>query len=310
MKPAINCITLPVDDLKKSLAFYRDGLGLPAQFSAELKDGADRTAFELAVDLWLVLMPRAEFAKCTKIAHQPDAPRGSSECILSYFAASKEDVDAILKRANAAGGAVPGEAEERGYSGYFTDPDGHLWEIMWKPALVGDATHANRKHGVAPEVGAISFMRVLPGPIERVWAYLTVSEKRGKWFAFGPMELRAGGRVELHFLHANLFPRRSSRHRSAINNTKEVTRAIGRVNRCEPPRLLSFMWAKESGDDSEVAIELIPCGENVLLMLTHRRLGDRGTMVSVASGWHTHLGILIDHLDGRVPPPFWSTHVR
>jgi len=84
----------------------------------------------------------------------------------------------------------------------------------------------------------------------------------------------------------------------------------GRVNRCEPPRLLSFMWAKESGDDSEVAIELIPCGENVLLVLTHRRLGDRGTMVSVASGWHTHLGILIDHLDGRVPPPFWSTHVR
>jgi len=127
MKPTI-CITLAVDDLKKSLAFYRDGLGLPAQFSAELKDGADRTAFELAGDLWLVLMPRAEFAKCTKIAHQPDAPRGSSECILSYFAASKEDVDAILKRANVASGAMPGEAEEQpwGYSGYFTDPDGHL----------------------------------------------------------------------------------------------------------------------------------------------------------------------------------------
>jgi Glyoxalase/Bleomycin resistance protein/Dioxygenase superfamily len=142
-------------------------------------------------------MPRAEFAKCTKIANQPDAPRGSSECILSYFAASKEDVDAILKRANAAGGAVPGEAEDQpwGYSGYFTDPDGHLWEIMWKPALVGDATQANRKHGVAPEVGAISFMRVLPGPIERVWAYLTEPEKREKWFASGPMEFRASGRV-------------------------------------------------------------------------------------------------------------------
>jgi predicted lactoylglutathione lyase len=140
LKPAINCITLAGDDLKKSLAFYRDGLGLPAQFSAELEDGADCTAFELAGDLWLVLMPRAEFAKCTKIAHQPDAPRGSSECILSYFAASKEDVAAILKRANAAGGAVPGEAEDQpwGYSGYFTDPDGHLWEIMWKPTLVID----------------------------------------------------------------------------------------------------------------------------------------------------------------------------
>ena len=83
-------------------------------------------------------MPRAEFAKCTKIAHQPDAPRDSSECILSYFAASKEDVDAILKRANAASGAVSGEAEDQpwGFSEYFTDPDGHLWEIMWKPTLV------------------------------------------------------------------------------------------------------------------------------------------------------------------------------
>jgi hypothetical protein len=69
------------NDLKKSLAFYRNGLGLPAQFSAELEDGADCTAFELAGDLWLVLMPRAEFAKCTKIAYQPDAPRGPSECI-------------------------------------------------------------------------------------------------------------------------------------------------------------------------------------------------------------------------------------
>jgi activator of Hsp90 ATPase-like protein len=78
---------------------------------------------------------------------------------------------------------------------YFTDPDGHLWEIMWKPALVGDATQVNRKHGVAPEVGAISFMRVLPGPIERVWAYLTEPEKREKWFASGPMEFRASGRV-------------------------------------------------------------------------------------------------------------------
>jgi predicted lactoylglutathione lyase len=69
-------------------------------------------------------MPRAEFDKCTKIAHQPDAPRGSSECILSYFAASKEAVDAILKRANAASGAMPGEVEDQpwGYSGYFTDP--------------------------------------------------------------------------------------------------------------------------------------------------------------------------------------------
>jgi hypothetical protein len=70
LKPAINCITLAVDDLKKSLAFYRDGLGLPAQFSAELEDGADCTAFELAGDLWLMPMPRAEFCQ----VHQDRLP--------------------------------------------------------------------------------------------------------------------------------------------------------------------------------------------------------------------------------------------
>jgi hypothetical protein len=180
-------------------------------------------------------MPRAEFAKYTKIAHQPDAPRGSSECILGYFAASKEDVDAILKRANAAGGAVPGEAEDQpwGYSGYFTDPDGHLWEIMWKPALVGDATQANRKHGVVPEVGTISFMRVLPGPIERVWAYLT--EHNGApsgWTggaAFPPCE-PFSPQIEP-------TPERYKQYEG--DDTSH-----GRVNRCEPPRLLSFMWGE------------------------------------------------------------------
>ena len=70
LKPAINCITLAVDDLKKSLAFYRDGLGLPAQFSAELEDGADCTAFELAGDLWLMPMPRAKFCQ----VHQDRLP--------------------------------------------------------------------------------------------------------------------------------------------------------------------------------------------------------------------------------------------
>jgi uncharacterized protein YndB with AHSA1/START domain len=80
----------------------------------------------------------------------------------------------------------------------------------------------------------------------------------------------------------------------------------GRVTRCDPPRVLSYTW----GEASEVTFELTPQGEAVLLVLTHRRLGDRATMLSVAGGWHTHLGILIDHLNGREPRPFWSTHSR
>ena len=57
-----------------------------------------------------------------------------------------------------------------------------------------------------------------------------------------------------------------------------------------------------------MTFELAPRGERVLLMVTHRRLADRSAMLSVASGWHTHLAILTEHLSGREPPPFWSTH--
>ena len=60
--------------------------------------------------------------------------------------------------------------------------------------------------GIITEAGAIRFERLLPGPIERVWAYLTESDKRGKWLASGPVELRVGGQVELHFRHADLSP--------------------------------------------------------------------------------------------------------
>jgi uncharacterized protein YndB with AHSA1/START domain len=80
----------------------------------------------------------------------------------------------------------------------------------------------------------------------------------------------------------------------------------GRVTRCDPPRLLSYTW----GEHSEVTFELTPDGENVLLVLTHRRLPDRTAMVMVGSGWHAHLAILLDHLDAREPRPFWSTHAR
>jgi len=172
--------------------------------------------------------------------------------------------------------------------------------------LDDNGEQAASEHGIVTEPWAIRFERVLPGPIERVWAYLTEPEKRGKWFASGPMELRAGGRVELHFKHSDLSPRAEP----APDRYKQYEgghTSYGRVTRCEPPRLLSFMWGEEVGDDSEVTFELTPHGEDVLLVLTHRRLGNRETMTSVASGWHTHLGVLVDHLNGREPRPFWST---
>jgi|HubBroStandDraft_3_1064219.scaffolds.fasta_scaffold00157_10 uncharacterized protein YndB with AHSA1/START domain len=171
----------------------------------------------------------------------------------------------------------------------------------------GQAGPATDDYGVASGPGELRLERVLPGPIERVWAYLTDSEKRGKWLAPGEMELRAGGPVELRFHHADLSCEKTPP--AGFQQFECGVTLEGRVTRCEPPRLLSYSWGG-GPDASEVTFELTPRGGEVLLVLTHRRLRDRTEMVSVASGWHSHLGLLADQLEGREPRPFWSTITR
>jgi uncharacterized protein YndB with AHSA1/START domain len=178
-----------------------------------------------------------------------------------------------------------------------------------RPADVGAAItraeQAMSEFGVLTEARTIRFQRVLPGPIERVWAFLTESEQRGRWLASGPMELRVGGRVELNFRHAELCacpeaaPAKYRKFEQGVTNR-------GHITRCDPPHLLSFTWDEESGVDSEVTFELSPRDDEVLLVLTHRRLGDRAMRLGVATGWHTHLGVLADDLTGRERRPFWS----
>jgi uncharacterized protein YndB with AHSA1/START domain len=172
-------------------------------------------------------------------------------------------------------------------------------------SIIVDAEQALNEFGVVTEARTVRIRRLLPGPIERVWAYLTESDKRAKWLAAGEMELRVGGRVELTFRHSGL-----SAHAEPIPEKYakyDGSGFEGRITRCEPPRLLSYTWGDCRGQQSEVTFELTPEGEKVVLVLTHYRLGDRAAMVSVSSGWHIHLGILVDHLEGRAPRPFWST---
>ena len=166
-----------------------------------------------------------------------------------------------------------------------------------------------REFGVVTEAGTVRFERLLPGPIERVWDYLTDSEKRGTWLATGAMELRVGGKVELRFHHVDLSP--------VIEETPAKYKPIedgvtteGKVTRCDPPRLLSFIWDGMPAVGSEVTFELAPRGDKVLLSLTHRRLANRTDMLNVAGGWHSHLAILADNLEGVSPRPFWSTHAK
>lgn len=166
------------------------------------------------------------------------------------------------------------------------------------------------EYGLLISHDTIRFERLLPGPIERVWAYLTDPDKRALWLAGGPMELAPGGAIELNFRNAELSEsddRAPEKYRAHENSG----RVVGAITECEPPTLLAYTWGDADGesveDASEVRFELKPQSEHVLLVLTHRRLC-ADAMTSVAGGWHTHLGILDDRLREREPRTFWRTH--
>lgn len=153
--------------------------------------------------------------------------------------------------------------------------------------------------------GEIRLERLLPGPIERVWAYLTESEKRARWLAAGPMELRVGGKVDLFFKHAELPGSGDAAPPAKYAALKDGAHQPCVVTRCDPPRTLAYSW----GDDgSEVTFELIPLGKQIRLTVVHRRLPDRGSMLSTASGWHAHIDILLAELNNTPRQSFWPNH--
>ena len=165
------------------------------------------------------------------------------------------------------------------------------------------------KYGKIIEPGVIRFERLLPARVEKVWSYLTVPEKRAEWLAGGEMELIAGGKVILEFDHSRLSPNDDPVPEKYAHYQSGGHELHGVITRCEPPLLLSYTWGETNESPSEVTFELTPRGDHTLLILTHRRLGDnRKTLLSVASGWHTHLGILSDRLGGNTPSGFWMVH--
>lgn len=166
------------------------------------------------------------------------------------------------------------------------------------------------KYGKFTEPGTIRFERLLPGPIERVWTYLTEPDKKAEWLAAGSIEPHVGGKVELNFNHKNLSEK-DVPIPEKYKHMEDGTYFTGKITQYDPPRLLSYTWGEETGEESEVTFELKPRDEKVLLVLTHRRLGDdRDMLISVGAGWHTHLGILADRLEGKEPDGFWKVHNR
>ena len=129
MKAKVSLITLGVTHLARSLAFYRDGLGFPAH---NYKPGDDVVFFRMEGS-WLAIYPRDKLAAD---ANMPAAGSGFGGVTLAHNVASKAEADAVFALAVAAGARPvkpPQDAFWGGYSGYFADPDGHLWEVAWNP---------------------------------------------------------------------------------------------------------------------------------------------------------------------------------
>ena len=155
------------------------------------------------------------------------------------------------------------------------------------------------------EPGTVKLERLLPGPIERVWAYITESDKRAKWLAAGEFDLRVGGKVVLKWDHSKLANNGSV---PSENEGRGVGQFDGVITRIEPNRVLAHTWPKH-GAHGEVTYELSPRGKDVLLTIVHRRL-DMDSAAGVMCGWDVHTGILEDVLKGVEPRPFWKTHSK
>lgn len=157
-------------------------------------------------------------------------------------------------------------------------------------------------YGVLTEPATLTIRRLLPGPIERVWAYLTDSDLRRQWLAAGEMELRVGALFEFVWRNAELTNPTGQRP----DGFADEHRMQSRITEVDAPRRLAFEW-KGSGD---VSFDLEPKGDDVLLTLIHRRVPDRTTLLKVGAGWHMHLDVLVARANGIEPEPFWDGWTR
>ena len=134
MKPRVTVITVCVDDLERSLKFYRDGLGLKTEgiIGKEFEHGAV-AFFDLQAGLKLAIWPRESLAHDSGL---PLTAPSATELSLGHNVSSKSEVDAVMAQAKSAGAIIVKPAQDTfwgGYAGYFQDPDQHLWEVVWNP---------------------------------------------------------------------------------------------------------------------------------------------------------------------------------
>lgn len=157
-------------------------------------------------------------------------------------------------------------------------------------------------YGVLTEPATLKIQRFLPGPIERVWAYLTESDLRRQWLAAGEMELKVGAPFAFTWRNDELTDPPGKRPDGfGAEHTMQ-----SRIVELEPQRKLAFEWS----NGGKVSIELQPHGDEVLLTVIHDRLPERPSRVNIGAGWHSHLDQLAARLSGTRTGPFWDGFKR
>ena len=140
MQPRITMLTIGVNDLERSVRFYRDGLGFPTKgITGEQYEHGAVAFFDLKAGLKLAVWPRDSLAHDTGLAKSVPSP---TEFSIGHNVSSEGEVDEVMQRAEQAGARIVKPARNTfwgGYAGYFQDPDQHLWEIVFNPHLIPDA---------------------------------------------------------------------------------------------------------------------------------------------------------------------------
>ena len=160
--------------------------------------------------------------------------------------------------------------------------------------------------GTRIDAHTVRFERLLPGPVEKIWAYLTDGQKRGEWFASGAIPAKVGESFELSFKHSELSPNKAPPPERFKDMDAKGFHSKERLLALEPMRRLVHTFGEDNPPPSEVEFLLTPEGDKVRLTLTHRKIPDRAYAVNVSGGWHAHLAILQYKAECKTPPPFWD----
>ncbi|GHC04021.1 SRPBCC family protein [Thermomonas carbonis] len=152
---------------------------------------------------------------------------------------------------------------------------------------------------VAPQT--VRLQRLLPGPVERIWDYLTDSDLRRQWLAAGDMQAAEDSAFTLVWRNSELTD--PPGHKP--EGFGDEHRMDSTITVFEPPHRLAFTWG--GGD---VTFTLEPRGEQVLLTVTHRGISDRNNLLMIGAGWHQHLDTLVARASGLAPEPFWDGWTR